>query len=115
MITVSERIKELRVQNNLTQSELAERVGLSYVQIGRYEKGKSSPSSDILQKLASILGTSTDYLMNGSSEQVESQLTDKELIKQFQEIEKLNAEEKYLVKTFLDAFITKKKIQQLAL
>jgi hypothetical protein len=37
-----------------------------------------------------------------------------ELIKQFQEVEKLNSDEKHLVKTFLDAFITKKKIQQLA-
>ncbi|WP_164998688.1 hypothetical protein [Flavobacterium sp. 140616W15] len=53
--------------------------------------------------------------MNGGSEQVELQLTDKELIRQFQEVEKLNPEEKHLVKTFLDAFITKKKIQQLAL
>lgn len=53
--------------------------------------------------------------MNGESEQVEAQLIDKELIRQFQEIQKLNADEKHLVKTFLDAFITKKKVQQLAL
>ena len=52
--------------------------------------------------------------MNGKTGQVEAQLTDMELIKQFQEVEKLNPDEKHLVKTFLDAFITKKKIQQLA-
>jgi hypothetical protein len=68
-----------------------------------------------LQKLASVLNTSTDYLMNGKTEQVEAQLADKELIRQFQEVEKLSPEDKNLVKTFLDAFITKKKIQQLAL
>ncbi|RUT67493.1 XRE family transcriptional regulator, partial [Flavobacterium cupreum] len=85
MTTISERIKQLRTENNLTQSELAEKVGLTYVQIGRYEKGKSNPSSDVLQKLASVLGTSTDYLMNGKTGQVEAQLTDMELIKQFQE------------------------------
>lgn len=61
-----------------------------------------------------MLNTTTDYLMNGKSEQVEAQLTDKELIRQFQEVQKLNPEEKNLVKTFLDAFITKKKNQQLA-
>ncbi|SNB26244.1 DNA-binding protein (modular protein) [Flavobacterium psychrophilum] len=115
MTSVSERIKQLRTENNLTQSELAEKVGLTYVQIGRYEKSKSNPSSDVLQKLAFTLGTSTDYLMNGKTGQVEAQLTDKELIKQFQEVEKLNPDEKHLVKTFLDAFITKKKIQQLAM
>jgi transcriptional regulator with XRE-family HTH domain len=101
--------------DSLTQSELAEKVGLTYVQIGRYEKGKSNPSADVLQKLANVLNTSTDYLMNGKTEQVEAQLADKELIRQFQEVEKLSPEDKNLVKTFLDAFITKKKIQQLAL
>ena len=65
MTSVNERIKQLRIDNNLTQSELAEKVGLTYVQIGRYEKGKSNPSADILQKLATALNTSTDYLMNG--------------------------------------------------
>lgn len=115
MTSVNERIKQLRIDNNLTQSDLAEKVGLTYVQIGRYEKGKSNPSADVLQKLANALNTSTDYLMNGESEQVEAQLVDKELIRQFQEIQKLNADEKHLVKTFLDAFITKKKVQQLAL
>lgn len=114
-MSVSNRIKELRSKNNLTQSELAERVGLTYIQIGRYEKGKSSPSADVLQKLADALNTSTDFLMNGSSELVEAQLSDKELIKQFKEVELMNEQDKHLVKTFLDAFITKKKIQKLAL
>lgn len=94
----------------MLQSDLAEKVGLTYVQIGRYEKGKSNPSADVLQKLANALNTSTDYLMNGESEQVEAQLVDKELIRQFQEIQKLNADGKHLVKTFLDAFITKKSV-----
>ena len=112
---INQRLKELRQVNNLTQSELAERVGLSYIQIGRYEKGKSSPSSDILQKLAEVLNTSTDFIMNGKSEQVEAQLSDKELIKQFKEVEKMNSDDKNLIKTLIDAFITKKKIQQLAI
>ncbi|MDK7375345.1 helix-turn-helix transcriptional regulator [Weeksella virosa] len=113
-MAINERIKQLRTENNFTQSELAEKVGLTYIQIGRYEKGKSSPSADVLQKLADALNTSTDFLMNGKNELAVAQLTDKELIKQFQEVEKLQPEEKHLVKTFLDAFITKKKIQQLA-
>ncbi|TWP31535.1 XRE family transcriptional regulator [Apibacter muscae] len=114
-MSVSTRIKDLRGKNNLTQSELAQRVGLTYIQIGRYEKGKSSPSADVLQKLADALNTSTDFLMNGSSEMVDAQLADKELLKQFKEVEAMNEQDKHLVKTFLDAFITKKKIQKLAL
>lgn len=114
-MSISERIKKLRIENNLTQSDLAEKVGLTYVQIGRYEKGKSSPSSDILQKLTIALNTSLDFLMNGHTEPVEAQLTDRELIQQFKEVENMNNDDKHLIKTFIDAFITKKKVQQLAL
>lgn len=112
---ISERIKELRTSKKLTQSALAAEVGLTYVQIGRYETSKSAPSAEVLQKLASALNTMTDYLMNGSNDEVVSaQLTDKELLSQFREVEKLDQQDKHLIKTFIDAFLTKRKIQQLA-
>ena len=76
---IGERIKELRVSKKLTQSQLAELIGMSYIQIGRYETQKSNPSSDVLQKLANALGTTTDYLMQGSADEVaNAQLTDKD-------------------------------------
>ena len=115
-MSISERIKELRTAKKLTQSELAQMVGLSYIQVGRYETGKSAPSADILNKLAEALGTTNDYLMNGSDNDiVAAQLTDKELLNQFKEVEKLNQEDKHLIKTFIDAFLTKRQIQKLAL
>jgi transcriptional regulator with XRE-family HTH domain len=112
---ISERIKELRTAKRLTQSALAAEVGLTYVQIGRYETSKSAPSAEVLQKLAAALDTTTDYLMNGSNDEVVSaQLTDRELLSQFREVEKLDQQDKHLIKTFIDAFLTKRKIQQLA-
>jgi hypothetical protein len=52
--------------------------------------------------------------MNGSNDEVVSaQLTDKELLSQFREVEKLDHEDNHLVKTYIDAFITKRKIQKL--
>lgn len=113
-MSIGERIKKLRSVKGYTQSDLATLVGLTYIQVGRYEKGKSSPSSEVLQKLADALSTTTDFLMNGGTEQVEAQLTDKELLRQFQEVEKLEPDDKHLIKTFIDAFITKRQIQRLA-
>jgi len=40
--------------------------------------------------------------------------SDKELLKQFREVEKMEEKDKSIVKELIDAFITKKKIQQLA-
>lgn len=86
----------------------------TYIQVGRYEKGKSNPSAEVLQKLAAALDTTTDFLMNGGTEQVQAQLSDKELLKQFREVERMEEKDKSIVKELIDAFITKKKIQQLA-
>jgi transcriptional regulator with XRE-family HTH domain len=114
-MTIGERIKELRVAKKLTQTGLAKIVGMSYIQIGRYETQKSNPSSDVLHKLANALDTTTDFLMQGSSDEVVStQLTDKELLSQFKQVEKLNKEDKHLIKTFIDAFLTKRQVQNLA-
>ena len=76
---------------------------------------KSSPSSDVLQKLAQALDTTTDFLMMGSQDEVISaQFADKELLKQFKQVELLSPEDKHLVKTFINAFLTKRHIQELA-
>jgi transcriptional regulator with XRE-family HTH domain len=110
-----ERIKELRAQQKLTQSDLAKKVGMTYIQIGRYETKKANPSSDVLQKLAQALNTTTDYLMNGSTDEMaSSQLHDMELLNLFKSVEQLGGEDKKMIKTFLYALITKRKVQFLA-
>jgi transcriptional regulator with XRE-family HTH domain len=110
-MTVGERIKQLRKNLGLTQQQLADKVGITYIQIGRYETAKSNASADVLQKVALALGSTTDFLMSGGNAQ---QLADKELLQQFKEVELLSNDDKYLVKTFIDAFITKRKVQKLA-
>lgn len=110
-MTVGERIKHLRKEQQLTQQQLADIVGITYIQIGRYETGKSNASSETLQKIATALNSTTDFLMNGGNAE---QLNDKELLQQFKEIENLPANDKNVIKTLIDAFITKKKVQKLA-
>lgn len=112
---VGERIKELRTKAGLTQSDLAKLVEMTYIQIGRYETKKANPSSDVLQKIAQALNTTTDYLMNGSADEMaSSQLQDKELLNLFKSVEQLGNDDKKMIKTFLDALVTKRKIQAMA-
>lgn len=69
----------------------------------------------MLNKLAAALDTTTDFLMKGTEDEAAAaQLTDKELLKQFKQVEQLSPEDKNLIKTFIDAFLTKRQIQQLA-
>jgi transcriptional regulator with XRE-family HTH domain len=116
MNSVGKRILELRKKLNFTQKELADKIGMTYVQIGRYEKRGAIPSSDVLRKLADALNTTTDYLMNGAQdEKAAEQIQDKELLNLFKDIEKLDNNDKTMIKTFLDALVTKRKIQHLAI
>jgi len=46
--------------------------------------------------------------MGSQDEAVAAQLVDKELLKQFKEVELLSPEDKHLIKTFIDAFLSKR-------
>lgn len=55
MVNFGERLKKLRKENKLTQSELAKKLHVSKLIISYYELGNRTPSADILVKLAYIL------------------------------------------------------------
>lgn len=64
--SLGRRIESLRLELGLSMNELAKRVGISHVQISNYESDTQSPTSTILLKIAEHLGTTTDFLLNGS-------------------------------------------------
>lgn len=108
------RLNELRLQKHLSQSDLAQMVGLHYTHLGRYERGEARPTADALKRLADALGVTGDYLLEGSTEEVaRARFEDRELLLQFQKVEKLPQEDKELVKKILDAFLVKKQLEDL--
>ncbi|EMI72184.1 helix-turn-helix domain-containing protein [Leptospira noguchii] len=110
-----ERFRNLRLQKNLSQEDLGKIVGIHANHLGRYERGLSKPSAETLQKLAEALGVSSDFLISGTSEDfAKAKFEDKDLLRMFQEIEKFPAEEKETIKKVLDAFLTKRKVQELS-
>lgn len=114
-MTLGERLKKARTDKGMSQSDLASAAGIHYTQIGRYENKGAQPSADVLAKIANVLEVSSDFLMNGSSDQLAgSMLTDKELLNQFKEVEAMPENDKNVIKELIDAFITKRKIRQLA-
>lgn len=63
MVDFGERLKKLRLQENLTQQQLANRLGVTKSVVSYYELQERYPSPDILLKLASVFHVSTDYLL----------------------------------------------------
>ena len=58
-------IKHLREARNMTQSELAEQIGVSSKTVSKWETAKGLPDISLLQSLAKALGISVIELMNG--------------------------------------------------
>ena len=61
----SATIKTLREKQNLTQAELADRIGVSSKTISKWETAKGLPDISLLQPLAQALNISVIELMNG--------------------------------------------------
>ncbi|WP_230578205.1 helix-turn-helix domain-containing protein, partial [Xenorhabdus bovienii] len=59
----AQRLRELRRQKGLSQSELGKLAELHYTHIGRFERGTSRPGSDTLKRLADVLDVTSDYLL----------------------------------------------------
>ena len=109
-----ERLLSLRKQKNLSQTELGKLVTIHYSHIGRYERGISRPTADTLKRMANVLGVSGDYLLEGTVEEAaQAKFADRDLLMQFQEVEKLPDEDKNVIKKLIDAFLTKKHLKEL--
>ena len=57
------RIKDLREDADLKQSELAEATGISQKTLSNYESGRTNPDSYAIIKLAEYFNVTTDYLL----------------------------------------------------
>ena len=57
------RIKRLRTEKGLTQEKLAESLGISVEYVGKIERGKRTPSLDLVIAMSKFFHTSTDYIL----------------------------------------------------
>ena len=60
---VADRIKVLREQKGLTQTELSKQLGITRSSVNAWEMGISVPSTQYIVELAGIFNVSTDYLL----------------------------------------------------
>lgn len=63
MVDFGNKLRTLRQQNNFTQAQLAQRLGLTKSVISAYENDLRMPSYDVLVAIARTFKVSTDYLL----------------------------------------------------
>ena len=63
-MTIGEKIKNARINAHLTQKQLGEKLGVSYVVVSQYENGKRNPKFTTLQKIADALEIDVGTLLD---------------------------------------------------
>ena len=62
---VARRMRERRIMLGLTQQQVAERIGVTYQQAYKYEKGENRISVGCLHRIAQALGVGPGYFFEG--------------------------------------------------
>ena len=67
--TFGNRILQMREQRNLSQSELAEMLGVTNKAVSKWETGRSKPTTDTIRKLAALFKTDVNELLSLRNEE----------------------------------------------
>lgn len=78
------RIKELREDRDLRQSDVARATGIDQRTISNYETGRSNPDSYALIKLADFFEVSVDYLLGRTDRDLATSEEKKQAIEEIQ-------------------------------
>lgn len=69
-MTMGERIKSVRIEKDMTQQELANKIGASYQQISQYERDLRRPKFETLQRIADALNIHWGHLLGNTEPSV---------------------------------------------
>ena len=67
---IGDRIHDLRLSRNMSQTELAKSLHVSQQVITKWENNRTEPSSNVLASIADYFGVSADYLLGKTNEKV---------------------------------------------
>ena len=62
-LIIGENIRDYRKKNNLTQEQFAERLGVTYQSVSRWENGTTYPDLELLPAISDLLSITVDELL----------------------------------------------------
>jgi len=100
-MNISKNLVELRKKNNLSQSDLATKTGISQVMVGKYERGDASPSIEVAKKIADVFEVSLDSLV-GDGQNI---TFDKKIMERIKDIQSLDNDTQNILFNLIDTYI----------
>lgn len=78
-MTLADRLKELRKENNMTQNELAKMLDMAKGTVAMWEMGKRNPGFEALEKMSEIFDRRVDYILGTSDDPASPKLSDADI------------------------------------
>ena len=76
---LAQRLKQLRAENQMTQVQLAEKLGVSKGTVAMWETDKRSPSFEMLAEMTNLFDRRMDYILGYSDDASSPKPTDEEM------------------------------------
>lgn len=100
-VEMGARIKEARLKSNLTQEQLAEKLGIGSTYMCDIERGAKFPSFGLFINIVDVLNVSADYILRGEVESGKHYIYD-DITKK---LEHLTPKQRLGVRNLVDAYI----------
>lgn len=100
MSSFHDRLKHLRKEKDLTQEELAKKLGISRSSLAMYEQGNREPDLETQELIADFFNVNLDYLMGRSKNRTTIFLQSDVDMETFEAIYKSSLEEYYLTRKY---------------
>ena len=107
----AKKLKFLRNEKGLSQTEFGKFIGVHYTHVSRYERGMGLPSIEVIMRIATKLKTSVDYLLFENDDNiVNATIQDRELLEVFSIFDRMEKKDIEYIKKVLQALLLQHQI-----
>jgi transcriptional regulator with XRE-family HTH domain len=103
--TIGQRIARLRKEHGYTQSELAERIGITQTSISDYETGRLKLSDEMVARLSLALGVSADVILGLRGKRRTENVSSVKILKRLNKISSLPTQQKRALLKTIDLML----------
>lgn len=107
------KLRDLRKSRGWSQGQLAQKIGADLQRVSKYERGVIWPTMELMVAIAKAFDVTVDFLIRDDKNTAVGKIKNQALLNQLEQINDLPEDDQKTVVSFLDAFIKRRKFEEL--
>jgi transcriptional regulator with XRE-family HTH domain len=107
------KLRDLRKRRGWSQGQLAQKIGADLQRVSKYERGVIWPTMELMVAIAKAFDVTVDFLIRDDKNAAVGKIKNQALLNQLEQINDLPEDDQKTVVSFLDAFIKRRKFEEL--